>query len=531
MEKLSVMIVDDEQWIARLVEALIHWDELEMSLQGTFYDGMEAFQHIISEKPDIVISDIKMPMMDGLEMISKVRQEGMGTKFILLSGYSDFEYAQAALKYGVVDYLLKPVNEKELNDILMKIKKRCEQEFAKNKEEFELREKVKANRSLVEKEFLLALMKQEALNVEVLEQSYFVQIPEAEIRAFCVKLDCFNLEEIEESESLFIIRNIINSLGEYFNSISAHWIISDFPNLKILGALNYKDVSDRDIEQDFSRWMADIKNYIYSFQNYEITVSLSDEYKKNRISEALKKSEEMIRERIIIGSGKLITEKSIKKRNILNEKDLFDIFRNSFVNALHSFQSIQVYRIIDQIYDRIERENGDAAAYYHLSELLFITCINAYAIELKDAQREFTEKIKICRSRTDIKKVLKKYIKTYMDQAENEKKQLSYLPVRKAMEYVENNYMDKIGLEEIAEYVGLNASYFSALFKKESGKTFLSYLTEIRINHAKEFLRTTNDTMGSIAEKVGYTDARYFSQCFEKIVGMKPSLFRKLYAK
>ena len=161
----------------------------------------------------------------------------------------------------------------------------------------------------------------------------------------------------------------------------------------------------------------------------------------------------------------------------------------------------------------------------------FITCINAYAIELKDAQREFTEKIKICRSRADIKKVLKKYIKTYMDQAENEKKQLSYLPVRKAMEYVENNYMDKIGLEEIAEYVGLNASYFSALFKKESGKTFLSYLTEIRINHAKEFLRTTNDTMGSIAEKVGYTDARYFSQCFEKIVGMKPSLFRKLYAK
>ena len=99
------------------------------------------------------------------------------------------------------------------------------------------------------------------------------------------------------------------------------------------------------------------------------------------------------------------------------------------------------------------------------------------------------------------------------------------------LKFVENNYMDKIGLEEIAEYVGLNASYFSALFKKESGKTFLSYLTEIRINHAKEFLRTTNDTMGSIAEKVGYTDARYFSQCFEKIVGMKPSLFRKLYAK
>lgn len=91
--------------------------------------------------------------------------------------------------------------------------------------------------------------------------------------------------------------------------------------------------------------------------------------------------------------------------------------------------------------------------------------------------------------------------------------------------------MEKIGLEEIAKYVGLNASYFSALFKKETGKNFLSYLTEIRINHAKELLRITNDTMSSIAEKVGYADARYFSQCFEKMVGMKPSLFRKLYTK
>ena len=118
-----------------------------------------------------------------------------------------------------------------------------------------------------------------------------------------------------------------------------------------------------------------------------------------------------------------------------------------------------------------------------------------------------------------------------MDQAENEKKQLSYLPVRKAMEYVENNYMDKIGLEEIAEYVGLNASYFSALFKKESGKTFINYLTDYRMEQAVDLLLTKDEKTYIIAEKVGYTDARYFSQCFEKIVGMKPSLFRKLYAK
>lgn len=531
MKKLNVMIVDDEKWIAQLIEALIHWDELDMNLQGIFLDGLDAFQHIISEKPDIVISDIKMPMMDGLEMISKLRQEGFNTKFILLSGYSDFEYAQAALKYGVVDYLLKPVNEKELNDVLANIKKRCEQEFIRNKEDLELREKVKASRSLMEKEFLQRLMNEGDLNVEELEGKYFIQISGKKIRTFCIKLDCFDLNDVEKSESRFIIQSITDAMYKYFSSISVYWIGSDFPGLKIMGVINYDHISERDMEQDFNKWLVDIKNYIYSFQDYEITIALSEEYDKVQMADALKKSEGMINERIIIGTGKLITEREMKDRRALNEKELLDIFKNSFINALHSFQGIQVYQIIDQIYSRIGEEDGKAETYYRLSEMLLMTCINSYNIQQKDIQKTFLEKMMFCRSKSDVNKLLKKFIKNYMNQAENEKKQLSYLPVRKAMEYVENNYMEKIGLEEIAKYVGLNASYFSALFKKETGKNFLSYLTEIRINHAKELLRITNDTMSSIAEKVGYADARYFSQCFEKMVGMKPSLFRKLYTK
>ena len=94
MEKLSVMIVDDEQWIARLVEALIRWDELEMSLQGTFYDGMEAFQHIISEKPDIVITDIRMPELSGIDLMKKLNENSIFSKMIVVSGYDDFDYAQ-----------------------------------------------------------------------------------------------------------------------------------------------------------------------------------------------------------------------------------------------------------------------------------------------------------------------------------------------------------------------------------------------------------------------------------------------------
>ena len=103
-------------------------------------------------------------------------------------------------------------------------------------------------------------------------------------------------------------------------------------------------------------------------------------------------------------------------------------------------------------------------------------------------------------------------------------------PVRMALDYIAENYAQKIGLDEIAEMLQMNSSYFSTLFKKETGRNFQNYLTEYRIEKAKELLRTTNETMMSVAEQVGYQDTRYFSQCFVKVVGVKPSLYRKMYS-
>lgn len=126
--------------------------------------------------------------------------------------------------------------------------------------------------------------------------------------------------------------------------------------------------------------------------------------------------------------------------------------------------------------------------------------------------------------------VLKRALGEVLEEFRLSQQQKVIRPVREAEDYISHHYAEKVTLETVANLVQMNASYFSTLFKKETGKSFLNYLHDCRIEHAKELLRTTNETMISIAEQVGYSDAHYFRQCFVKTVGINPSLYRKIYS-
>ena len=121
MKKITLLIVDDEYRIGQLVARLVHWEELNLERLGVYDNSEQAYGAILLHHPDIVISDIKMPVMDGLKLVQKVQESNLHPHFIFISGFREFEYAHTALKYGVEDYLLKPVKEEELNAVLAKV--------------------------------------------------------------------------------------------------------------------------------------------------------------------------------------------------------------------------------------------------------------------------------------------------------------------------------------------------------------------------------------------------------------------------
>lgn len=150
--------------------------------------------------------------------------------------------------------------------------------------------------------------------------------------------------------------------------------------------------------------------------------------------------------------------------------------------------------------------------------------------EIRTEKTRMFQKIAHCWSMEKVTESLKKGISDFVTEQERQHRMQTRKPIREAIEYIDSHYAEKITLESICDQLQMNTSYFSTLFKKETGENFQNYLTNFRIEKAKELLVTTQNTMAAVAAEVGYTDVRYFSQCFTKVVGMKPSLYRKMYS-
>jgi len=350
---MTILIVDDEFRIGQLIRRLIHFEELGLELIDVFDDSEKALGAILLHHPDVVISDIKMPGMDGLELVRRTQEAGIASRFVFVSGFREFEYAHKALQYGVEDYLLKPVKEEDLNNILQKLSDGHEQVLQHRREEKQLQEEARRGRY---------------------------------IRGFDL------IQAIE-------------SAGEWVD-----W-------------------------QDLVRQI---------------------------------------------------------QSNSQNDPALYYTLARCFLNTFYG----------DLTWD--ERRTRQC--------------------------RNWLEQVRHCWQLPQLNELVEQAIAEELQTQQKELDNQTARPVRMALDYIAENYAQKIGLDEIAEMLQMNSSYFSTLFKKETGRNFQNYLTEYRIEKAKELLRTTNETMMSVAEQVGYQDTRYFSQCFVKVVGVKPSLYRKMYS-
>lgn len=175
---------------------------------------------------------------------------------------------------------------------------------------------------------------------------------------------------------------------------------------------------------------------------------------------------------------------------------------------------------------------NDPALYYMLARCFLNTFYGDLTWDERRTRqcRNWLEQVRHCWQLPQLNELVEQAIAEELQTQQKELDNQTARPVRMALDYIAENYAQKIGLDEIAEMLQMNSSYFSTLFKKETGRNFQNYLTEYRIEKAKELLRTTNETMMSVAEQVGYQDTRYFSQCFVKVVGVKPSLYRKMYS-
>jgi Response regulator containing CheY-like receiver domain and AraC-type DNA-binding domain len=534
----KILIADDEPKVGRLVRELIHWDKLGLELAGICQDGQKALDLIHSEKPNIVITDIRMPTVSGLDLIRLISEEKLPVHFIVISGYRYFEYAHTALKYGVEDYLLKPIEEDELNGVLERI---CAEEHNKQQERAyvaQIEQKFTSSRYVLHREWIENILKDgELASVKNMGSEYGLDFQEGNYLALSIKAD----RQLDISRSLeqekMLQEKMVHVIEKNFRSLVYELAIAPRKALCILVLFNYAPERQSAVQQQVYPFLTCLKDCANNFAGYTVTLGISFEGQNlGQAPQLFYAAQLALDSRIRKGTG--ICLKANDDANLSQTQRKVDALikygGREVQNAAETLQPEPLKAGIEGCFEEAERQDVLGCVYYALAGQLikmFLSGVNDKKDELLLSEcDECGERIGNCTSIHRLKEELITGLTGTLLRRKTRQQDRERRPIQEAVAYIRGNYSKKISLEDAAAVSGFNPNYFSDLFKRETGCNFTDYLVEVRINAAKEMLRDSPMTVYKIADAVGYRDSKFFSQQFTKIVGIKPTEYRRIYS-
>lgn len=534
---LKIFLVEDESIVREGLRDNIPWQQYGYKFVGEASDGEMALPMIQKTQPDVLLTDIKMPFMDGLSLSRIVHQEFPDMKIIIISGYDDFEYARQAISVGVEQYLLKPITRASLQKVLteLKVKIESEQEQKNYQEKFqnETREYEQFSRT----NFFMKVFEGRMPVQEIYEEAAKLSL---RLNAPCYNLMMFSLLEKREGanagfESEEFARKreeLLHYFVRYPEYIVFRWNINTYGVLMQGSAAQMQEMADRCLEnvericqpaEDIFDWYAAVGEPVerlsmlaecYSNVNHyfayrflvpnehiftkEVTDSYMPREEGGKIGDidCSKVDQELIKDFLLKGSRDEIA-------------DFVDSYLLSIQEALKSrlFQNYLVFHIHFVTMSYVEEIGCDKKEFLELLGEEQIQEVNLTIDELSPYIQNILEKAMELRDR----------------ESDNQSKKV----LKKALEYIEENYaQESLSLNTVSGAVNVSPGYFSAIFSQAMETTFIEYVTQKRMEKAKKLLRQTEKHSGEIALEVGYKDPHYFSFVFKKTQGCTPREYR-----
>jgi two-component system response regulator YesN len=493
MEMLRMVLADDEPVITKGIQMLLNWEQLGFDIIGAYENGQQALHVILTQEPDVAILDISMPGKTGIEILKEITASGCKTRVIFLSGFQDFEYAQTALRFGAVDYLLKPVKKDSLLAAVGKCAKPAE----------------KAVQSETDKPGI--------------PQDAYKRLSQAEATTYIlVAVQPIGLESKSEMERQLIWFSAYSILEEAmekqggiaFQRRDRTWLVlkgltrQEAKNLLLALADKLQGESGCPVGFAMGPEVQELQQiagceagcvellggfYFYNQLASHVLENGSRLYTEEYTENDLKSSRE-----------ELLTELFLQNREAMED-------------------------IIGQylkIVSRVAGTRSDTAVFYLLS------CIRAAeerleALGISIQTDDAVTKLQDAATYSQAGMLFREFLAGYYDTVASAMQKDETQDIIKAKHYIENHYAENISLEIMAKQIHMNSFYFSSFFKKHTGQNFKDYLNQIRMKHALELLITTAKKTYEIAEDVGFRDYRYFSDLFNRFYGKTPAAYRK----
>lgn len=534
---LKILIADDEQKICQLIEKLINWPELGMEVIATVENGIQALEVIRAERPDIAITDIRMPGCDGLELVRLGKEENPGMEFVIISGYRHFEYAQTAIRYGVNAYILKPIKKDELTETLKRLAGKFRQETQQLSDEEQMKLTLKTDEGTLRQTFLSDLIcrrNKERLTYSlerIRQEFHFSFIPDS-FSMGIMKMDGRVLDDKENRE--FMAGKVRDALLRLLGDCVHEYEMTDADSFFYI-LLNFEEKQWGNVRRQMKALLDEMRIQGGILKDIAVTMALGTVCKSlEELGGSLKNARLWIEERLMIGTGKLL-EGEFTRQGDFSESSLFAEFNQKMSKALESLEVFPVRDAMIELKDGMLARSGITG--HEILQMtkevcnLYLFFMKNYRIRIEeDFLESFLAGADNCASAPELFDYLIRRVTASYEKAARLKRQDENRPIRIVKQYMAEHYQEPLTLEQVSAIAELSPAYLSTIFKKDTGMTFLEYLSKIRMDTAKQLLKETNRTVADICKTVGYNDVRYFTKTFTKYSGLKPNEYRKLYS-
>ena len=540
---LKIFLAEDEVIVRETIKRMIPWEDLGFELVGEAADGEMALPLLLRQKPDLLITDIKMPFMDGLTLAKVAKKEIPGLKVVILSGYDDFNYAKQAINIGVEDYLLKPITKNALIERLTEIRSRYEHEKTQKEYYEKFHREMQAYEKNSSRDFFEALVSGSMDMMEIYRRSEKLGL-DIVAEAYNVLIFTMNCEEDFsgqregysewEAESLEL-------LEEFFSENTSAMLFRC--NIFSYGVL-IKGQKET-IEENTRSCVSEIQRILdRKEQKRQWFVAAGEPVERlSQIQKSYYSASRAFSQRYLYDENILYYDEmaSMEKKNVteddstylqkvdvnaLNPVILQKFLSNGLLEETENFVKDYFYAIGQEPLESLVFRNYVTlnVRFSVMSFLKEIGC-DTRTLEQEDTEDVLSESSKSLENAIAYaKKIISQAIALRDQNSGNKNRSI----LKTAVDFIDSHYMEEdMSLNKAANAANVSANHFSALFSQNMGQTFIEYLTNLRMNIAKEYLRCTSMRSSEIAGEIGYKDAHYFSYLFKKTQGMTPSDYRK----
>ncbi len=533
MSLYRIMLVDDEEEVRKAIIRKMDWEKLGFQVAGDAENGEDALEKLEQLEPDVVITDIRMPYMDGLTLTARIREKHPSMKVLIFSGYDDFEYAKQAIKLNVTEYILKPVNGQELAEILNRVRISLDEEIEQRRNIDTLRESYLGSLPILRELFLNDLVRRTTDVARIVPKLREYGIDILDARKWLAAV--IHVEQLERTEGKVLSMHqelipisVRNLAKDHLKPYCRFAIFNSMEGITVILA-----VDEGNTQTGLMNLLNDICKE--SKRVLEVTITVGVGHSCNtlqEISRSYQTAVDALGYRAIVGKGKAIYINDMEP--VARGKLQLDASDEEELSSAIKFGTREtIESVVRKLAARMEDAKVHARQYqvYMLSVAnCIIKLMQQYDLDLDEMFGPDSQYGDVLEGTCQREEFADRIIPAAWRMNEAMGRERDYTTrkvIQEAKEYIKEHYSNpELSVEMLCRQLHMSPAYFSTVFKKETGQTYVNYLTEVRLKKAVELLNGTDDKTYLIAQKVGYQEQNYFSYVFKKRYGVSPTKYR-----